>query len=470
MFNKRRDQRFQKNSVYNRGKKRKENSHNNRDLRSQENYNNNRDQKLQEKYNNDLDQKRQQNNNNHLDPKLQQNYNNNRDHRRQQNSNYYRGSKNSNSIQDSKLEEILYKNPDPKLQENLYSIESNQKEENAFNIIPIEGEELSFNSFQNKIPISQNNNKNIDMSLYQESFIFSHVNQNHEINNRQEVTFIFKNSESIIASISSTKNNNLQNANPSSKYIKKKRKRIKKDINKKGEISKYDKVNFRQTDFIFNTKKRGRKKKDNIKKTRHTKYADDNQRKKNWGLFMNYILDLINSYFESKNTIQKTNFIQQYGSNCINKNEKFLKVKIYQYFSYNTYFKDDKNHKKIGDKNLEIIKNMCLEKKNKDFIAIMQSTIEEMFEIFKNNKKYLSKNGKIIDLPNFKTLDDAKKEIKEDLENDNTLSSEKKQELTDKIETLVDEIKIKEKDKRKEKIPRKINYEDIPNIDNYNDY
>ena len=144
----------------------------------------------------------------------------------------------------------------------------------------------------------------------------------------------------------------------------------------------------KSTTFI--TKKRGRKNVKSNEKGVHTKYFPDNRRESYWRLFMSYILLLANS-FSSPYKIDSTNFIQQYGGNSIVENEKFLKVKIYQYFSYNTFFNDGKNHRKRGDRNLEIIKKMVFEQKNQTYIAIMKSTIEEMFEIFKIIKNILLK-------------------------------------------------------------------------------
>lgn len=219
----------------------------------------------------------------------------------------------------------------------------------------------------------------------------------------------------------------------------------------------------KSTTFI--SKKKGRKNKKTNEKGVHTKYFPDNRRELYWRLFMNYILILVNSLsFSDK--IDSTNFIQQYGGNSIVDNEKFLKVKIYQYFSYNTFFKNDKIHRKTGTKNLEVIKKMVFEEKNQTYIAIMKSTIEEMFEIFKNNEKYINKNGKIYYLENFKTIDDAYIEIQNDLEKDNVLSVDQIQDELNRIANLVDYIKIKGKEiKRKIKSNRTLNYITIDELE-----
>ena len=208
----------------------------------------------------------------------------------------------------------------------------------------------------------------------------------------------------------------------------------------------------------FITKKKGRKNIKSNEKGEHTKYFPDNRRESYWRLFMNYILMLANS-FSSPYNMKPTNFIQQYGGNSIADNEKFLKVKIYQYFSYNTSFNDEKIHRKIGDRNLEIIKKMISKNKNPTYIAIMKSSIEEMFEIFKNNKKYIIKDGKLYYLSDFKTIDDAYIEIQNNLKKDNVLSDEEIKDELYRLETLVDYIKIKGKEiKRKIESTKEIDY------------
>ena len=163
------------------------------------------------------------------------------------------------------------------------------------------------------------------------------------------------------------------------------------------------------TTKTFNTTKKGRKRKDNTEKGLHTTYSPDNRRALYWTLFMKYILMLANSY-SSPDEMVSPNFFQQYGGNCIAKNERFLNLKIYRYFTYDTFFNDDKRHLKIGTSNFKIIKKMVKEK-NEAYIAIMKSTIEEMFGSFKNNEKYIIRKGKAYYLPDFKTLDDAFIEI-----------------------------------------------------------
>lgn len=215
----------------------------------------------------------------------------------------------------------------------------------------------------------------------------------------------------------------------------------------------------------FNTTKKGRKTKNSTEKGTHTTYSPDNRRALYWTLFMNYILMLVNSY-SSPDEMDSPNFIQQYGSNCITKNERFLELKIYQYFSYNTFYNDNKRHKNIGTNNLKIIKKMVFEKRNEAYIAIMKTTIKDMFEKFKNNEKYIIKNNKLYYLPDFKTIDDAFIEIQNNLEEENILSTEEIQDELNRFENLVEFVKIEgQKIKRKEKCTRQLNYIIIPELE-----
>lgn len=164
--------------------------------------------------------------------------------------------------------------------------------------------------------------------------------------------------------------------------------------------------------------------------------------------------------------LKKTNFAQQFGANCIAKSEKFLKVKIYQYFCYNTIFHDTKYHKPIGDSNYEIIIKMVNEVNDPAFNAIMSSTIEEMFTSFKNNEKYITKKGQKIELPNFKTINEALIDLQTELEEENVLSAEKIQDELKRFINLVIFIKEEGKKKeRKEKKHNRINYVKITELE-----
>ena len=133
---------------------------------------------------------------------------------------------------------------------------------------------------------------------------------------------------------------------------------------------------------------------------------------------MEIILNLFN-YYSTPDKISHTNFIQQFWT-CINKNTEFL---IEEYFTYNTKFDDDKNHKEIWNENSKIINKM---KNNQIYMAIMHSTIEEMFNKFTKNEKIFIIKGKKYSLFNFKTIDNNIKEKIKELQ-------EKRELILDKI-------------------------------------
>ena len=217
----------------------------------------------------------------------------------------------------------------------------------------------------------------------------------------------------------------------------------------------------------FIAKKKGRKKKGSTQKGIHTKYSPDNRRDNYWAIFLEIILNLSNDCIPKKmGQLKKTNFAQQFGSNYIAKSEKFLKLKIYQYFCYNTIFNDTKDHNPIGNRNYEIIIKMVNEVNDPAFNAIMSSTIEEMFTIFKNNEKHITKKGQKIELPNFKTINEALIDLQTELEEENVLSAEEIQDELIRFINLV--IFIKEegkKNERKEKKLNNINYVKIPELE-----
>ena len=199
------------------------------------------------------------------------------------------------------------------------------------------------------------------------------------------------------------------------------------------------------------TKKRGRRKKGHTEKDGHTKEAEDNQTRKYWRIIMESVLSLSNS-FSMPEKIKLTNFIQQFGCS-INKNTEFLRKTIYEYFTYNTVYDDNKDnkdgknnrvHKKIGSKNKTVINKML---NNPVYKAIMDSSIEDMFNKFINNEKIIIINGKQYSLENFKTINDIIKEKKNQLKKEKELNhNEIIDELKDyknKFMNLVDNIKIK---------------------------
>lgn len=157
------------------------------------------------------------------------------------------------------------------------------------------------------------------------------------------------------------------------------------------------------------------------------------------GLFFRKIMNNIrkSSYYISGYKLQSPNFDQQFGGNSNAKNKRFLKLKIYQYFSYDTFYKNSKNDRKTGSNNLKIIKKIVFEKKNQAYIALMSSTIEEMYERFIKNEDFIEKNGKIYRLPNFKTINHFIK----DLYKNKVLSDEEIQDEIYSIKNMVDYIK-----------------------------
>ena len=100
------------------------------------------------------------------------------------------------------------------------------------------------------------------------------------------------------------------------------------------------------------------------------------------------------------------------------------------------------------------------------FNAIISSTIEEMFIIFKNNEKHITKKGQKIELPNFKTINEALIDLQTELEEENVLSAEEIQDELIRFINLV--IFIKEEGKKKERKEKKINiinYVKIPELE-----
>jgi hypothetical protein len=178
-----------------------------------------------------------------------------------------------------------------------------------------------------------------------------------------------------------------------------------------------NKSNYTSNTATFTKKKRGRRNKNSTETDGHTGDSKDNQIKKYWIIFLNSILNLINSIpNNSKYKLSPTNFAQQFGPSIV-ENEEFIKLKIYQYFTYNTVYKDNKNHEEIGTKNAKIIKKFVLEEKNEVYIGIMKSSIKTMYEKYINNEKNITIKGTNIDLYEFKTINDKIKEKEKDLLN-----------------------------------------------------
>ena len=127
-------------------------------------------------------------------------------------------------------------------------------------------------------------------------------------------------------------------------------------------------------------------------------------------ILLNSILLLANSLSEPYNlSIKDTNFVQQFCPSII-ENKAFNKLKIYKYYIYNTSYKDDKKHIESGTKNVEVIKTMVFEKKDEIYIALMKTSIKNMYNKFIQKIKEIKINGKIVFLPNFKIINDIIKE------------------------------------------------------------
>ena len=205
----------------------------------------------------------------------------------------------------------------------------------------------------------------------------------------------------------------------------------------------------------YTGKKRGRKGKNDTEKGDHTKDDKDDIEEKDWRFIMNTARETINSINKYKD-IKKTNFIQQFG--CYKQQIDFLKLRLYQYFCYNTIFEDQENHREIGigTKNMEIIRKMVFEEKDELFIAVMKLTIEEFFEKFIKNDKTMKINGVTNILKNFKTLDDAIKTKEKELIEENLSQKEIDAYLIDYKNRLFNLVNFIYTDGQK--IKRKSNY------------
>ena len=187
----------------------------------------------------------------------------------------------------------------------------------------------------------------------------------------------------------------------------------------------------------------------------------DNLIDKYWREFFAIILELCNSFCKKYDLVlKKTRFKQMFGSS-IEQNKLFLELKYYKYLTYNTTFKDAKNHKELGSNNEKIIRFM-IQKEELNFIAIMKNKIKDLFNHYIKNEKYVEVGNKKYDLPIFKTIDDIieKKKIKEKLNNDEL------ERIKNQIMSLIDYINIQgEEIKRKKNITNKINYLTISELE-----
>ena len=169
-------------------------------------------------------------------------------------------------------------------------------------------------------------------------------------------------------------------------------------------------------------KKRGRRGKNSPEdETRaHTSNSDDNKRIKNWRLFLKKIIKCVNALCQKEKVenLEHTNFIQQFGSSSVQNND-FVRQKIYKYFTFTKYKKKENHRRKsrnYSQKNETIIRKMVLEKKNNIFIALMKSTIRDIYLKCINDEKYIDINGTNTELTNFDTISDILEEKRAEFE------------------------------------------------------
>ena len=221
------------------------------------------------------------------------------------------------------------------------------------------------------------------------------------------------------------------------------------------------KFKTKDTTNIKDTKNPGLRKEDSNCFKFELNERKDNLIDKYWREFLGIILELCNSFCKKYNLVlKKTRFKQMFGSS-IEQNSLFLELKYYKYLTYNTTFKDDKNHKELGSNNEKIIRIM-IQKEELEFIAIMKNKIKDLFNHYIKNEKYVEVGNKKYDLPNFKTIDDIieEKKIKDKLNNDESEG------IKNQIMSLIDYINIQGKEiKRKKNITNKINYLTISELE-----
>lgn len=217
-------------------------------------------------------------------------------------------------------------------------------------------------------------------------------------------------------------------------------------------------------------KKRGRRaKKSPEDETRaHTSNSDDNKRIKNWRLFLKKIKECVNALCQKEKVknLEPTNFIQQFGSSSVQNND-FVRQKIYKYFTFTKYKKKENHRRKsrnISEKNETIIRKMVLEKKNDVFIALMKSTIRDIYLKCIKDEKYIDINGTNTELTNFDTISDILEEKRAEFE------KECLQEAEDRLKSFEEEFTslidfIEKNPKRKDKYNANLQYATIPELD-----
>lgn len=217
-------------------------------------------------------------------------------------------------------------------------------------------------------------------------------------------------------------------------------------------------------------KKRGRRAKNSPEdETRaHTSDSDDNKRIKNWRLFLQKIKKCVNALCEKENVeiMKTTNFIQQFGSSSV-QNSDFVKLRIYKYFTFTKYKKKENHRRKsrnISQKNETIIRKMVLEKRNDVFIALMKSTIGDIYSKYIKDEKYININGISTELTDFDTISDVLEEKKAEYEKECLQEAEDRlKSFKEDATTLIDFIE--NNPKRKKKYNANLQYATIIELD-----
>lgn len=191
---------------------------------------------------------------------------------------------------------------------------------------------------------------------------------------------------------------------------------------------------------------------------------EDNLIDKCWRAFFTTIISLCNILCgKYKLTLKKTNFKQIFGCS-FEQNKAFLQLKLYKYFTYNTTYKDNKNHEETGTYNANIIRTMI--QKEKAFKAIMKCKIKYLFKKYKNNDKNITIDNDEYNFPDFITLEGVIKEKRNQIEkNPHNLSTDKIKEEEKKLEnfekktnSLISHILVDGQQKQRKKEINKIEF------------
>ena len=207
----------------------------------------------------------------------------------------------------------------------------------------------------------------------------------------------------------------------------------------------------------------GRKPKGSTENGNHTSDSDDNKRIKHWRTFLKKIKKCVNALCKKENVgeLKAINFINQFGTSSV-QNSAFIKLKIYRYF---TFIKNEGNGGENGNKNEAIIREMVIEKKNAIFIALMKSSIEDMYSKFIKNEKFIIVNGEKVALTQFDTINDVIQEQKAEYEKDNCEDIEERLiSFEEESTTLIDFIENVQK--RKKENDAQLHYIIIPELEN----